>query len=65
MLYVIVSQDQKESLKVLTAAVTEPQFLTNFFHANGEGVPIEDLHNQKYKEIWSIGFFYDQHTDHL
>lgn len=41
------------------------KFLTNFFHADGEGVPIEDLHNQKYKEIWSIGFFYDQHTDSL
>ncbi|KAG0145343.1 hypothetical protein CROQUDRAFT_658787 [Cronartium quercuum f. sp. fusiforme G11] len=41
------------------------KFLTNFFHADGEGVPIEELHNQKYKEIWSIGFFYDQHTDHL
>ncbi|KAI8456827.1 hypothetical protein BY996DRAFT_4579115 [Phakopsora pachyrhizi] len=41
------------------------KFLTNFFHANGEGVSIEDLHNQKYKEIWSIGFFYDQHTDTL
>ncbi|MBW0460735.1 hypothetical protein O181_000450 [Austropuccinia psidii MF-1] len=41
------------------------KFLTNFFHADGEGVPIEDLHNQKYKEIWSIGFFYDRHTDDL
>lgn len=41
------------------------KFLTNFFHADGEGVSIEDLHNQKYKEIWSIGFFYDQHTDTL
>ncbi|EGF99428.1 uncharacterized protein MELLADRAFT_50709 [Melampsora larici-populina 98AG31] len=41
------------------------KFLTNFLHANGEGMPIEELHNQKYKEIWSIGFFYDQHTDHL
>lgn len=41
------------------------KFLTNFLHANGEGMPIEELHNQKYREIWSMRFFYDQHTDHL
>lgn len=41
------------------------QFLTNFFHAEGEGVPIEDLQSKEYRALWSIRLFYDMSTDNL
>ncbi|KDQ16952.1 hypothetical protein BOTBODRAFT_619876 [Botryobasidium botryosum FD-172 SS1] len=42
------------------------KFMKDFFYAEGEGpVPLESLQNQKYSEIVSIRFYYDQTTDEL
>ena len=39
------------------------QFLRDYFYAGGEGpVPLESLQNQKYRDILSIGLYYDWHT---
>ncbi|KAF8315851.1 hypothetical protein DL93DRAFT_2125393 [Clavulina sp. PMI_390] len=40
--------------------------LRAFFYAEGSGpVPIEDLQNQKYRDIMSVRLYYDWHTDAL
>ncbi|KAG9310974.1 hypothetical protein JVU11DRAFT_8852 [Chiua virens] len=41
------------------------KFLRDYFHAEGEGVPLEDLQNQKYRDVVSIRLYYDWHTDTL
>ncbi|TIB94728.1 hypothetical protein E3Q19_00111 [Wallemia mellicola] len=41
------------------------QSLRLFFHADGEGLPLEMLQNQKYNEIVSIRLYYDWPTDPL
>jgi len=43
--------------------LTFPQFLRDYFYANGEGpVPLEALQNQKYRDVVSIRLYYDWHT---
>lgn len=41
------------------------QILTDFFYADGHGVPIEDLRNSRYRSIINIRFYYDWSTDRL
>lgn len=41
------------------------RFLLNFFHAEGEGMGMEELQNAKYREIMSLRLYYDWHTDQL
>lgn len=38
------------------------KFLRNYFYAEGEGVPVETLQNQKYRDVLSIRLYYDWHT---
>lgn len=42
-----------------------PQFLTDFFYADGKGVPSEDLRNPRYRAITMIRLYYDYSTDDL
>ncbi|KAA1475982.1 hypothetical protein DENSPDRAFT_784248 [Dentipellis sp. KUC8613] len=42
------------------------KFLRDYFYAGGEGpVPLEQLQNQKYRDVVSIRLYYDWHTDLL
>jgi hypothetical protein len=41
------------------------QFLRAYFYAEGEGVSLEKLQNQKYRDVVSIRLYYDWHTDTL
>ncbi|THH29980.1 hypothetical protein EUX98_g4219 [Antrodiella citrinella] len=42
------------------------KFLRDYFHAGGEGpIQLEDLQNQKYRDVLSIRLYYDWHTDAL
>ncbi|KAF8547315.1 hypothetical protein OG21DRAFT_1490334 [Imleria badia] len=41
------------------------KFMRDYFHAEGEGVPLEALQNQKYRDVMSIRMYYDWHTDTL
>ncbi|KIK25250.1 hypothetical protein PISMIDRAFT_97293 [Pisolithus microcarpus 441] len=41
------------------------KFLRDYFYANGEGIPLEALQNQKYRDVLSIRLYYDWHTDTL
>ncbi|KAI9571922.1 hypothetical protein HD554DRAFT_2070327 [Boletus coccyginus] len=41
------------------------KFLRDYFHAEGEGIPLEALQNQKYRDVVSIRLYYDWHTDTL
>ncbi|KIJ18276.1 hypothetical protein PAXINDRAFT_97702, partial [Paxillus involutus ATCC 200175] len=41
------------------------KFLRDYFHAEGEGVSLETLQNQKYRDVVSIRLYYDWHTDTL
>ncbi|KAG1775606.1 hypothetical protein EV702DRAFT_1234370 [Suillus placidus] len=41
------------------------KFLRDYFYAEGEGVPLEILQNQKYRDVVSIRLYYDWHTDTL
>jgi len=42
------------------------KFLRDYFHAGGEGpVPLENLQNQKYRDVVSIRLYYDWNTDML
>jgi len=41
------------------------KFLRDFFYAGGEGLPLETLQNQKYRDIVSIRLYYDWDTDML
>ena len=36
--------------------------MRDYFHAEGEGVPLESLQNQKYRDVVSIRMYYDWHT---
>lgn len=36
--------------------------MKDYFYAEGEGVPMEVLQNQKYRDILSIRLYYDWHT---
>jgi hypothetical protein len=47
------------------ADVFLPQFLTDFFYVDGDGVPIEDLRNPRYRAIMMIRLYYDWGTDQL
>jgi hypothetical protein len=39
------------------------KFLRDYFYANGEGpVPLENLQNQKYRDVVSIRLYYDWHS---
>ena len=39
------------------------QFLRDYFYAGGEGpVPLENLQNQKYRDVVSIRLYYDWNT---
>ena len=38
------------------------QFMRDYFHAEGEGVSLEALQNQKYRDVVSIRLYYDWHT---
>jgi hypothetical protein len=38
------------------------QFLRDFFYADGGGLPLENLQNQKYRDIVSIRLYYDWDT---
>ncbi|KAK4048423.1 hypothetical protein OIV83_004769 [Microbotryomycetes sp. JL201] len=40
-------------------------FLVNFFHGAGDGVPLEDLRNAKYRELVEARMYYDWSTDQL
>nr|CRX79212.1 hypothetical protein ls5931a1_00048 [Leucosporidium scottii] len=40
-------------------------FLVNFFHGQGDGVPLEDLRNAKYREIVEARLYYDWSPDQL
>ncbi|KAM0786123.1 hypothetical protein ACM66B_006933 [Microbotryomycetes sp. NB124-2] len=40
-------------------------FLVNFFHGGGDGVPLEDLRNAKYRELVEARMYYDWTTDQL
>ena len=58
-------------LKVSTPAAScmfklnTQQFLTDFFYADGGGVPIEDLRNPRYRAVMMIRLYYDWSTDQL
>ncbi|GAA93862.1 uncharacterized protein L969DRAFT_42534 [Mixia osmundae IAM 14324] len=39
--------------------------LANFLYGEGEGVPLEDLHNARYQHIISLPMYYEQDTDTL
>lgn len=39
--------------------------MTDFFYADGSGVPIEDLRNPRYRAVMMIRFYYDWSTDQL
>jgi hypothetical protein len=39
--------------------------LLNFFHAEGEGVPLEELQNARYHALSSLPLYYDMGTDEL
>jgi hypothetical protein len=42
------------------------KFLRDYFYAGGEGpVPLENLQNQKYRDVVSIRLYYDWNTDML
>ncbi|GAA6043218.1 hypothetical protein JCM8097_000332 [Rhodosporidiobolus ruineniae] len=41
------------------------QFLVNFFHGGGEGVPLEDLRNAKYLELIEARMYYEWSADDL
>ncbi|KAF9238682.1 hypothetical protein BU15DRAFT_88306 [Melanogaster broomeanus] len=41
------------------------KFLRDYFHAEGEGISLEALQNQKYRDVVSIRLYYDWHTDAL
>ncbi|KAG2031981.1 hypothetical protein BDR03DRAFT_1027346 [Suillus americanus] len=41
------------------------KFLRDYFYAEGEGVSLEKLQNQKYRDVVSIRLYYDWHTDTL
>lgn len=41
------------------------QALSSFLFNDGTGVPLEDLHNQKYRQICSIPLFYHMNEDEL
>jgi len=41
------------------------KFMRDYFHAEGEGVSLETLQNQKYRDVVSIRLYYDWHTDTL
>ncbi|KAH7927207.1 hypothetical protein BV22DRAFT_1085505 [Leucogyrophana mollusca] len=41
------------------------KFLRDFFYADGEGVSLEALQNQKYRDVMSIRLYYDWHADDL
>ncbi|EJU00294.1 hypothetical protein DACRYDRAFT_54447 [Dacryopinax primogenitus] len=41
------------------------KFLNNYFYAEGDGLPIELLQNQRYRDIMSIRLYYDWDTDTL
>jgi len=41
------------------------KFLRDFFYADGGGLPLENLQNQKYRDIVSIRLYYDWDTDML
>ncbi|KAH8112053.1 hypothetical protein DFH11DRAFT_533705 [Phellopilus nigrolimitatus] len=41
------------------------KFLRDFFFIGGEGVPLETLQNQKYRDVVSIRLYYDWNTDVL
>ena len=38
------------------------KFLRDFFYAEGEGIPLETLQNQKYRDVVSIRLYYDWNT---
>lgn len=39
--------------------------MTDFFYVDGQGVPIEDLRNPRYRAIMMIRLYYDWSTDQL
>ncbi|SCZ94445.1 BZ3500_MvSof-1268-A1-R1_Chr12-2g03904 [Microbotryum saponariae] len=41
------------------------KFLVNFFHSSGDGVPLEDLRNAKYRELVEARMYWDWTTDQL
>ncbi|KAG2363618.1 hypothetical protein BDR07DRAFT_1375660 [Suillus spraguei] len=41
------------------------KFLRDYFYAEGEGVSLAKLQNQKYRDVVSIRLYYDWHTDTL
>ncbi|KAI6037993.1 hypothetical protein EDC04DRAFT_2699211 [Pisolithus marmoratus] len=41
------------------------KFLRDYFYADGEGISLEALQNQKYRDVLSIRLYYDWHTDTL
>jgi len=41
------------------------KFLRDYFYAGGEGLPLENLQNQKYRDTVSIRLYYDWDTDML
>ncbi|KZO97576.1 hypothetical protein CALVIDRAFT_479858 [Calocera viscosa TUFC12733] len=41
------------------------KFLNNYFYADGDGLPLELLQNQRYRDIMSIRLYYDWHSDSL
>jgi hypothetical protein len=38
------------------------KFLRDFFYVGGEGIPLESLQNQKYRDVVSIRLYYDWST---
>ena len=36
--------------------------MRDYFHAEGEGLSLESLQNQKYRDVVSIRLYYDWHT---
>ena len=41
------------------------QGFSNYFFAGGEGIPIEDLHNARFRQILALPLYYEMHTDNL
>ncbi|THH06586.1 hypothetical protein EW145_g3985 [Phellinidium pouzarii] len=41
------------------------KFLRDYFYIDGEGIPLEILQNQKYRDVVSIRLYYDWSTDAL
>ncbi|KAI5119561.1 hypothetical protein M0805_005625 [Coniferiporia weirii] len=41
------------------------KFLRDYFYIDGEGMPLETLQNQKYRDVVSIRLYYDWSTDAL